>query len=112
MKKTKIIATIGPASSNSKTLKELVKSGLNVARINFSHGTPKKNQEIIDLIKDVRTKTNSPLSIMVDTRGPEVRVKTFEDGFINLKKGQDFSLWAENKIGILPFFIRISSSNK
>jgi len=99
MKKTKIIATLGPASTNLKTLKEMIDNGLNVARINFSHGTTKKNQETIDLIKEVRTKLNSPLSIMVDTRGPEVRVKTFEDGFVNLKKGQEFVLFAENKIG-------------
>lgn len=99
MKKTKIIATLGPSSNNNKTLKEMIENGLNVARINFSHGTTKTNQETIDLIKEVRTKLNSPLSIMVDTRGPEVRVKTFEDGFANLKKGQEFILWGENKLG-------------
>ena len=99
MKKTKIIATLGPSSTNPKTLKEMIENGLNVARINFSHGTPKTNQTTIDLIKDIRTKLNSPLSIMVDTRGPEVRVKTFEDGFINLQKGQEFTLWGENKLG-------------
>ena len=99
MKKTKIIATIGPASSNQKTLKQMIDNGLNVARINFSHGTLKTNQQTLDLIKQIREKTKSPLSIMVDTRGPEVRVKTFEDGFVNLKKGQEFSLWGENKLG-------------
>lgn len=99
MKKTKIIATIGPASANQKTLKEMIDNGLNVARINFSHGTLNTNQQTIDLIKQVRDKTKSPLSVMVDTRGPEVRVKTFEDGFIELKKGQNFSLWGENKLG-------------
>ena len=99
MKKTKIIATLGPSSINHKTLKEMIDNGLNVARINFSHGNPKTNQETIDLVKSVRTKLNVPLSIMVDTRGPEVRVKTFEDGFVNLKKGQEFKLFADNKIG-------------
>lgn len=99
MKKTRIIATLGPASTNPKILKELIDNGLNVARINFSHGTEQTNQTTIDLIKEIRQKYNSPLSIMVDTRGPEVRVKTFEDGFVNLKKGQNFSLWGENKIG-------------
>jgi len=99
MKQTKIIATLGPASTNYKTLKEMIENGLNVARINFSHGTLKTNQSTIDLIKEVRTKLNSPLSIMVDTRGPEVRVKTFEDGFANLKKNQEFILFAENKVG-------------
>ena len=92
MKKTKIIATLGPSSINHKTLKEMIDNGLNVARINFSHGNPKTNQEAVDLVKSVRTKLNVPLSIMVDTRGPEVRVKTFEDGFVNLKNGQEFKL--------------------
>lgn len=99
MKKTKIIATLGPSSSNQKILKKMIENGLNVARINFSHGTPKTNQATIDLIKEVRTKLNASLSIMVDTRGPEVRVKTFEDGYVTLKKGQEFALWSENKLG-------------
>ncbi len=99
MKKTKIIATLGPSSANPKTLKEMISKGLNVARINFSHGTPASNQSNVDLIKSVREKLNCPLSIMVDTRGPEVRVKTFEDGSVELKKGQEFALWAENKLG-------------
>jgi len=99
MKKTKIIATLGPSSTNVKVLKELVENGLNVARINFSHGTPETNQKTIDLVKDVRQKLNVPLSIMVDTRGPEVRIKTFEDGSVNLVKGQLFTLFAENKLG-------------
>ena len=99
MKKTKIIATIGPASANPKTLKEMIDNGLNVARINFSHGILKTNQQTLDLIKQVREKTKSPLSIMVDTRGPEVRIKTFENGFVILQKGQEFSLWSENKLG-------------
>lgn len=99
MKKTKIIATLGPSSTNVKTLKTLVENGLNVARINFSHGTPETNQKTIDLVKDVRQKLSVPLSIMVDTRGPEVRVKTFEDGYANLVKGQLFTLFAQNKLG-------------
>ncbi|MFQ6724564.1 MAG: pyruvate kinase [Clostridia bacterium] len=99
MKKTKIIATLGPASSNYKTLKEMIDNGLNVARINFSHGTQQTNQQTIDLIKETRIKSNSPLSIMVDTRGPEVRVKTFEDGSVELKKNQEFILYSENKLG-------------
>ena len=99
MKKTKIIATLGPASTNSATLKELIENGLNVARINFSHGTPQTNQATIDLIKSIRTKLNVPLSIMVDTRGPEVRVKTFEDGHAILTKNQEFKFFADNKLG-------------
>ena len=99
MKKTKIIATLGPSSSNPKTLKSLVDAGLNVARINFSHGTLEDNQQKIDLVKSVREKLNVPLAIMVDTRGPEVRVKSFKNGSVMLKRGQLFSLYSTNKLG-------------
>ena len=99
MKKTKIIATLGPSSSNEKTLKEMINNGLNVARINFSHGTLKENQQKINLIKSVRTKYNNPLSIMVDTRGPEVRVKSFENDYIELKRNQLFTLYSQDKVG-------------
>lgn len=99
MKKTKIIATLGPSSSNPKTLKEMVEAGLNVARINFSHGDLEHNQATIDLVKSVREKLHVPLAIMVDTRGPEVRVKTFTQGSVMLKRGQEFLLYAYDKIG-------------
>ena len=99
MKKTKIIATLGPSSSNPKVLKEMIASGLNVARINFSHGNLEDNQQKVDLVKSVRESLKSPLSIMVDTRGPEVRVKEFKNDSITLKRGQQFSLYAEDKLG-------------
>ena len=99
MKKTKIIATLGPSSSNQKVLKEMIASGLNVARINFSHGNLEDNQQKVDLVKSVRESLKSPLSIMVDTRGPEVRVKKFKNDSITLKRGQQFSLYAEDKLG-------------
>lgn len=99
MKKTKIIATLGPSSANSKTLKEMIEAGLNVARINFSHGNTHDNQQKIDLVKAVRTKLKVPLSIMVDTRGPEVRVKQFEHDSVMLKRGQEFTLYGTDKVG-------------
>jgi len=99
MKKTKIIATLGPSSTNPKVLKEMVETGLNVARINFSHGSPQDNQQKIDLIKSVRTKLGVPLSILVDTRGPEVRVKKFENDSAILKRGQEFTLYGTDKLG-------------
>lgn len=99
MKKTKIIATIGPSSNNFNTLKSMALSGLNVARINFSHGDLKSNQTTIDLIKSVREKLKISLGIMVDTRGPEVRVKTFENGYVMLKRGQQFALNCKDIIG-------------
>jgi len=92
MRKTKILATIGPACNNYKTLKEMVQNGLNGVRINFSHGSEEANQKIVDLAKQIRNELNVPLSIVVDTRGPEVRVLEFETGKIVLKKGQIFTL--------------------
>ena len=79
MRKTKIICTIGPASENEKILTEMCHAGMNVARLNFSHGTHEEHQRKIDLIKEVREKLNYPLPIMLDTKGPEYRIKTFRD---------------------------------
>lgn len=99
MRKTKILATIGPACNNYKTLKEMVVAGLNGVRINFSHGSQQTNQQILDLAKQIREELNCPLSIVVDTRGPEVRVKQFKNGAVTLKRGQTFSLFAKNALG-------------
>ena len=99
MKKTKIIATLGPSSANPKTLKEMVDAGLNVARINFSHGSLQENQQKLDLVKSVRSKLKCPLSIMVDTRGPEVRVKKFENDSVMLKHGQEFTFYGDDRLG-------------
>ena len=99
MRKTKIVATLGPATSNYKSLKSIILSGANVIRINFSHGNQETHQESIDLIKEVRKDLQMPVGIMVDTRGPEVRVKTFEGGSGILKKGKTFTLYGYAKQG-------------
>ena len=91
MRKTKIICTIGPASDNEQTLTEMCRAGMNVARLNFSHGTHEEHQKKIDLIKQVREKLNYPLPIMLDTKGPEYRIKTFKDKKAVLKEGQKFT---------------------
>ena len=87
MKKTKIICTIGPASENEETLTQMCKEGMNVARLNFSHGSHEEHQKKIDLIKKVREKLGLPIAIMLDTKGPEYRIKTFENGKITLAEG-------------------------
>ena len=99
MRKTKIIATLGPATNNYKALKSIIQNGANVIRINFSHGKQVEHQESIDLIKRVRAELKVPVAIMVDTRGPEVRVGTFEDGSGILKKGKLFTLYGYQKQG-------------
>lgn len=90
MRKTKIICTIGPASENETTLTKMCQAGMNVARLNFSHGTHDEHQKKIDLIKAVRKKLNYPLPIMLDTKGPEYRIKTFKENKVFLEEGSTF----------------------
>jgi len=91
MRKTKIVCTIGPACSTEKALTELCLAGMNVARLNFSHGTHEQHLEMINLIKRVREKLNMPIAIMLDTKGPEYRIKSFKDGKITLDDGDTFT---------------------
>lgn len=99
MRKTKIICTIGPACSNEKTLTDLCLAGMNVARLNFSHGTHEQHLEMINLIKDVRERLNLPIAIMLDTKGPEYRIKTFENGRITLADNDTFTFTTKEVIG-------------
>ncbi len=91
MKKTKIICTLGPASENEEILCGMVDAGMNVARLNFSHGTHEDHAKKIELIKRVREKKKVPLPILLDTKGPEFRIKTFAKGKVNLKEGDTFT---------------------
>ena len=95
MKKTKIVCTMGPACQNEETLTKMALAGMNVARLNFSHGDYAEHKKNIDLIKKVREKLHIPLPIMLDTKGPELRIKTFKDGKITLKEGDAFSFTTE-----------------
>lgn len=99
MRKTKIVATLGPATNDYKSLKSIIQAGANVIRINFSHGNKEDRQTSIDLIKKVRNDLKLPVAIMADTRGPEVRVKTFEGGSGILRKGKLFTLYGYAKEG-------------
>ncbi len=99
MRKTKIVCTIGPACSDEQTLTAMCKAGMNVARLNFSHGTYEQHQEKIDLIKKVREKLDMPVAILLDTKGPEYRIKTFENGKIYLNDGDEFTFTTEDIIG-------------
>ena len=90
MRKTKIICTIGPASMNEKTLTEMAQAGMNVARMNFSHGDHEEQGMKMDLVKKVRKKLNLPIAIMLDTKGPEYRIKTFKDGSVTVQTGDTF----------------------
>ena len=91
MRKTKIVCTIGPACNNEKTLTELCLAGMNVARLNFSHGTHEDHLNNINLIKRVREKLGLPIAILLDTKGPEYRIKTFKNDKIYLNSGDTFT---------------------
>lgn len=90
MRKTKIICTIGPACENEETLTQMCLAGMNVARLNFSHGTHEEHLKKFELLKKVRDKLNLPIPIMLDTKGPEYRIGTFENHRITLKDGDRF----------------------
>ena len=99
MKKTKIVCTIGPSSRDEDTLEKMVLAGMNVARLNFSHGTYEEHRETIERIKRVRERLKAPLPIMLDSKGPEYRIKTFKDGKITLNAGDKFIFTTDDVVG-------------
>ena len=99
MRKTKIICTIGPASESEETLEQMCLAGMNVARLNFSHGTHEEHLEKIKAIRRVREKLNLPIAIMLDTKGPEYRIKTFKDKKVTVNNGDTFTFTTDDVIG-------------
>ena len=95
MKKTKIICTIGPSSENKATFAKMAESGMDVVRLNFSHGTHADHAKKIQMIKEVRAEKKLPLPILLDTKGPEFRIRSFKDGKISLKNGDKFTFTTE-----------------
>ena len=99
MKKTKIICTIGPASESKATLSKMADAGMDVVRLNFSHGSHEDFAKKIALIKEVREEKQLPLPILLDTKGPEFRIKAFKDGKIYLEDGAPFTFTTEDVEG-------------
>ena len=99
MARTKIICTIGPATENVDTIKEMIKAGMNVARFNFSHGNIEEQRRFIDVVKQAREELQLPVSLMLDTKGPEIRTGKFENDKVELVEGQLFSLINEDLLG-------------
>ncbi len=99
MKKTKIICTLGPASETEEVISAMADAGMNVARINFSHGTHEEHAKKIATVKKIREQKKIALPIMLDTKGPEFRIKTFQNGKVLLKAGDAFSFTTENIVG-------------
>ncbi|MEE0968808.1 MAG: pyruvate kinase [Clostridia bacterium] len=99
MRKTKIVCTIGPACEDEKTITEMCLAGMNVARLNFSHGSHEDHLKKINIIKTVREKLNLPIAILLDTKGPEYRIGTFEEGKVTVKDGDTFTFTTDDIIG-------------
>ncbi len=99
MRKTKIICTIGPSSNNEETLKQMMLSGMNVCRLNFSHGNGEDQEDTVNLINKLRNELNLPISLLLDTKGPEIRIKKFKNDKIFLNENDTFILTCEDIIG-------------
>ena len=92
MRKTKIVCTLGPATDRDGVLRGMLEAGMNVARFNFSHGDHEGHKMRLDALKALREELNLPVAAMLDTKGPEVRLKTFTNGPVLLKEGSEFTL--------------------
>ena len=99
MLKTKIVCTLGPASRTEKVMTEMLRAGMNVARLNFSHGTHEYHKEMIETFRAARDKLGVPAAVMLDTKGPEVRLRTFQNGTATLREGATFTLTTEEVEG-------------
>ena len=99
MRKTKIICTLGPATNEDRVLKQLMLEGMNVARINFSHGTMEEHLETINRVKKMREELNLPVAVLLDTSGPEIRLGNFEQEKVTLEQGKEFVLTAKDVVG-------------
>ena len=99
LRSTKIVATLGPASSDPAVLERMVRAGVDVVRLNFSHGTAQDHENRAKLVKEIATKTGRTVAILCDLQGPKIRVGKFKDGKVNLEKGQKFVLDAGCEMG-------------
>lgn len=99
MRKTKIVCTLGPATGTVEILKELIQCGLDAARVNFSHGTYESHGETIKKLKQAREELQAPIPLILDTKGPEIRLKTFENDKIRLEEGDHFTLTTDDVPG-------------
>ena len=99
MRKTKIVCTIGPSSNNEEMLEAMINAGMNVARFNFSHGDHETQKQNLELVKRVRERLGAPVATMMDTKGPEIRFRDFENGKVTLVKDQVFTISTDDFLG-------------
>ena len=95
LKKTKIVCTLGPASRDEKVMEGMLRAGMNVARLNFSHGTHEEHRKTIETFRKVRDRLDIPAAVLLDTKGPEIRLGDFENGSETIEEGQIFTLTSE-----------------
>ena len=99
MRKTKIVCTIGPASESEEKLRALIEAGMNVARFNFSHGDHAEHEAKYRRLVKIRKEMNLPIAALLDTKGPEIRLRDFKDGKVQLERGQKFTLTTKEVLG-------------
>ena len=99
MRRTKIVCTLGPACSDEKTMEEMLRAGMNVARFNFSHGDHAYHKKMMDTFRRVRDRLKVPAALMLDTKGPEIRLGLFEGGRVDLHEGDSFTLTIKETTG-------------
>ncbi|MDR2939673.1 MAG: pyruvate kinase, partial [Clostridiales bacterium] len=99
MRKTKIVGTLGPASGDVEMIRQLIINGLDAARINFSHGTYESHEVLINNLKQARKELDAPVSIVLDTKGPEIRIGTFKEEPVYLAQGANFTITTEEVEG-------------
>ncbi len=90
---------MGPSTEDENIVREMIENGMDVARLNFSHGTHESHKKTIDMLKKLRKELGVPLPILLDTKGPEYRIRTFEGGKVELSDGDPFSFWCEERVG-------------
>ncbi len=100
-RRTKIVATLGPASSDAKTLTRMIEAGLDVVRMNFSHGTAAEHKKRVELVRTLARRAGRAVGVLVDLQGPKIRIGKFEDGRVTLVSGERFILDAEREMGAL-----------
>ena len=98
-RKTKIVCTLGPSTDNEEVLRSLMKEGMNVARFNFSHGSHEEQLGRLKMLRKLREEEQLPVAALLDTKGPEIRLRDFADGKVELKNGQTFTLTTEDIVG-------------
>src|SRR4051795_4486962 len=99
LRSTKIVATLGPSSSDPATLERMFRAGVDVVRLNFSHGTAADHEKRAALVKEMAAKVGRTVAIMCDLQGPKIRVGKFKEGRVTLEKGQSFVLDAGLEVG-------------